>query len=243
MISTAARVSPRLIIAGVAAAGLLAVLALFLVRGMTYRGTVAWSNQLPGPVQSFFSSISEYGILGLIALFAVAALSARKREMTHLARGVAAGFGVIAAYVSSEVIKVLFSELRPCYNFTVTTIAACPEATDWSWPSNHATISVAIALAVLAMNPRLGILALPLAGLIGFSRVAVGVHYFHDVLAGALLATIAVIVITKVGTPPIARLLKWCRRFPLLDRLIAASLDQHRPRPPRHLRLDSARKA
>ena len=240
MISRAARLSPRLIIAGVAAVGSLAVLAPLLVRGMTYRGTVAWSSQLPGPVQSAFSSVSEYGILGLLALFAIAALKARRGGLTHLARGVAAGFGVIAAYASSEVIKVLFSELRPCHNFTVITIASCPEATDWSWPSNHATISVAIALAVLAMSPRLGLLALPLAGLIGFSRVAVGVHYYHDVLAGALLAAITVIVFAKVGTPPIARLLK---RFRLLDRLIAASPDQHRPLPPRHIRLDSARTA
>lgn len=241
MISRAARLSPRLLIPGVAAVGVLAVPALLLVRGMTYRDTVAWSDQLPGPVQSIFSSVSEYGILGLLALFAVAALSARRRGLTHLARGIAAGFGVIAAYVSSEAIKVVFSELRPCHNFTVTTIAACPEATDWSWPSNHATISVAIALAVLAMAPRLGILALPLAGLIGVSRVVVGVHYFHDVLAGALLATMAVIVVADVGTPPAARFLAWCRRFPLCDRLVALSPDQRRSRPPRAIRLGAAR--
>ncbi|WP_157773371.1 phosphatase PAP2 family protein [Brachybacterium vulturis] len=226
-----------------AAAGSLAVLVLLLVRGMTYRGTVAWSTHLPGPVQSFFSAVSEYGILGLLALFAVAALRARRRGLTHLARGIAAGFGVIAAYVSSEILKVLFSELRPCHHFTVATIAACPEAADWSWPSNHATISAAIALAVLSMAPRLGLLALPLAGLIGFSRVAVGVHYFHDVLAGVLLAALAVTVLTAVGTPPVARSLTWCRRFPLLDRLLTASPDRHRARPPRHVRLDSARTA
>lgn len=240
MISRAARLSPRLLIAGVVAAGSLAVLVLILVRGMTYRGTVAWSTHLPGPVQSFFWAVSEYGILVLLALFAVAALSARRRGVTHLARGVAAGLGVIAAYVSSEILKILVSELRPCHHFTVTTIAACPEVTDWSWPSNHSTIAAAIALAVLAMTPRLGLLILPLAGLIGFSRVAVGVHYFHDVLAGVLLAALVVIVFTRVGTPPIARSLTWCRRLPLLDRLITASPDQHRARPPRHVRPDSA---
>lgn len=243
MTSRASQLSPRLLIVGGAAVGLLGVLALLLVRGMTYRGTVAWSAGLPVPVQSVFSAVSEYGILGLIALFLLAALGARRRGPTHLARGIAAGFSVIAAYGASELIKVVVSELRPCHHFAVTTIDTCPEAMDWSWPSNHATISAAIALAVLSMSPRLGLVSLPLAGLIGVSRVVVGVHYFHDVLAGALLAALVVITFVRAGTPPVARLLTWCRRQPFLDRLIVASPDRRRRRSPRHLRPAPARTA
>lgn len=222
--SSAARPpSGWLLALAVGAAGALAVLALLLVRGMTYRGAVAWSDALPAGAKTFFDQASENGIYLLMVLFAAAVLIARRRGLERLALGIAAGVGVVASYASSELIKVLVGELRPCRNFDVATIAACPEAADWSWPSNHATISVAVALAVLAMSPRLGLLAVPLAGLIAFSRVAVGVHYFHDVLAGALLATFVVIVVSRYGGPPVERMLRWSCRLPILDRVMTGT--------------------
>lgn len=179
----------------------LAVIGLLSVRGMTYRDTVAWAADLPGLVQDIFTSISHYGIVALAALYAVGLLKARQRGVRHLARGVAAGFGVVAAYLSSEVLKAVVSQLRPCRNFAEETLATCPGAADWSWPSNHATIAAAIAVAILMMAPRLGLLALLLATLVALSRVVVGVHYFHDVLAGALLAVTLVTVVARLATP------------------------------------------
>lgn len=204
----------------------LCIVALLLVRGMTYRNTVEWSADLPGPVQGAFNVVSEYGIWVLIALFVLAAWQARRRGPQRLARGIAAGVGVVLAYSASEAVKVLVTELRPCHNFAESTIAACPGASDWSWPSNHATIAVAIAVAVLAMSPRLGLLSVPVAVLIGISRVVVGVHYFHDVVAGALLGATMVIICARWGTPLVAKGIAVARRNPTLDRLIVE-------RPPR----------
>ena len=95
-----------------------AVLALLLVRGMTYRATVAWSLDLHAAVQETFAVVSEYGVLALMTLFGAAALVARRDEVACLAKGVAAGVGVVLAYLSSEAIKVLVSELRPCHATT-----------------------------------------------------------------------------------------------------------------------------
>lgn len=198
-----------------------AVLALLLVRGMTYRSAVAAAAELPAPVRTGISGISEYGILGLMALFGIAILHARRQGLPALARGLAAGAGVVLAYLASETIKVLVSELRPCRNFAVETISACPDAADWSWPSNHATISAAIAVAVLVMSTRLALGALPLAGLIALSRVLVGVHYPHDVLAGAVLGALVVLLVARWGAPPVGRGLEACRRIPLLERTLA----------------------
>lgn len=57
----------------------------------------------------------------------------------------------------------------------------------WSFPSGHTSSSFAFATAVAANNKKLGVAAYVLAALIGFSRIYLGVHYFTDVLAGAVL--------------------------------------------------------
>ncbi|APX31709.1 hypothetical protein BH708_02090 [Brachybacterium sp. P6-10-X1] len=194
-----------------------AVLALLLVRGMAYRGAVGVAAELPSAVRTGIAGISEYGILGLMALFGIAILRARRRGPTALARGLAAGAGVVLAYLASETIKVLVAELRPCRNFAVETISPCPDAADWSWPSNHATISAAIAMAVLVMSVRLALGALPLAALTALSRVLVGVHYPHDVLAGAMLGALVVLLMARWGAPPVQRGLQRFRRAPQLE--------------------------
>lgn len=60
---------------------------------------------------------------------------------------------------------------------------------DYSFPSGHTTVSFAGALVCYRMLPRrYGIPALVLAGVIGFSRLYLGVHFPSDVLGGFLVA-------------------------------------------------------
>lgn len=68
---------------------------------------------------------------------------------------------------------------------------------DWaSWPSGHTTTSVAVALALATFFPRWRIPLLVLAVLIGLSRVIVNAHYLSDILAGAAVASLTVMVVT-----------------------------------------------
>jgi len=70
---------------------------------------------------------------------------------------------------------------------------------DFSFPSDHATATFAIAAAFLLHGMRrrgLGFLAAAL--LIAISRVYVGTHYASDVLGGALTGIIAAILIRSV---------------------------------------------
>jgi len=61
---------------------------------------------------------------------------------------------------------------------------------DPSFPSDHATGAFAIAVAICLRSRRVGYLALAMATILAFARVAVGVHYPGDVLAGAALGTL-----------------------------------------------------
>jgi undecaprenyl-diphosphatase len=67
-----------------------------------------------------------------------------------------------------------------------------------SFPAGHAATAFAGAVVLAYVAPRAMPLLLVLAGLIGFSRVYVGVHYPTDVLAGAILGA-AVAGVAIVG--------------------------------------------
>jgi undecaprenyl-diphosphatase len=57
----------------------------------------------------------------------------------------------------------------------------------FSFPSGHAAAATALAASATIAEPLLGTLVLPLAALVGYSRVRLRVHHVSDVLAGALL--------------------------------------------------------
>lgn len=63
-----------------------------------------------------------------------------------------------------------------------------------SFPSNHSTSAAIIAFAVMTIRPGLGAAAMVLALITGASRLAVGVHYPSDVLAGFILSVAAAFI-------------------------------------------------
>lgn len=79
--------------------------------------------------------------------------------------------------------------------------------TDFSFPSDHATMAGAVAVGLLLANRRWGIPAAVAAALMAFTRVYVGAHYPSDVLAGlalggsvAALGHVAVVpLLTRAG--------------------------------------------
>lgn len=68
-------------------------------------------------------------------------------------------------------------------------------AADASFPSDHATASFAIAIAILLRKRRLGIFALVAAAVLSVGRVALGYHYPSDVLTGAALGAVAALAL------------------------------------------------
>ena len=126
--------------------------------------------------------IGTDAVLGVFVLmFAWLVLKLRLRAFL-------AGAGVVVAYAVSEVVKLVVQEERPCR--TTPSLAPCPEPGDWSFPSNHSVVAGASAMAIWALHRTLGWVAAVCALTAAASRVVVGVHYVHDVLAGLALGAL-----------------------------------------------------
>ncbi len=149
---------------------------------------------------------AEAALLLLVATAGgIAVLSWRRarRSFWVLAAG---GVGVVMAYLLSELVKVLVAEDRPCRALDVTAVLPCPPVGDWSWPSNHATLAAAFATACLLAAPRVTPWVCAVALLVAGSRVAAGVHYVHDVLAGLVVGSAVVLLAVMLLRPLLRRL-------------------------------------
>ena len=149
-----------------------------------YLEIATFAAESPSWLRGLAAVLTEALVVVLIAILAVLVWT-RRGDREALVRSSLAFVVIGIAYLVSETIKSGWQVDRPCRK--IATIVTCPEVGDWSFPSNHATIAGAAAVAVLWSSWVLGTLAVVIALVEGASRVFVGVHYPHDVLAGLLL--------------------------------------------------------
>ncbi|MFJ6217224.1 phosphatase PAP2 family protein [Streptomyces sp. NPDC092296] len=168
------------------------------------------AGSAPGWLDSAVSWIGEYGILlGLAALCLTAWLRARRRPDAPVAVAAVAWapLAVALAEILNIPIRALVSRPRPFVNHTGLQVLASGKD-DFSFVSDHATMTMAVAVALLLVERRLGIAAVGLALLEGFCRVFMGVHYPTDVLGGYALGTAVVLLLAPLAT---AVLVPLCR--------------------------------
>lgn len=94
--------------------------------------------------------------------------------------------------IGNVILKNVFARPRPCdIDTAVQLLLARPHG--HSFPSGHSINSMSAAVAIFLCNKKIGIPALILAGLIGFSRMYLFVHFPTDVLVGFVVAVLVAI--------------------------------------------------
>ncbi|MFJ8826305.1 phosphatase PAP2 family protein [Streptomyces sp. NPDC102467] len=172
-----------------------------------YRGITDFAHDTPSWFQHLMEVWTELGLLLFAVLFVVAWARARRGDPRAFAVAVLAPLATAVAYVCSELLKSGIDEERPCraVSGALASLVDCPAYGDWSFPSNHATIAAAAAVGLALAWPKVGLLTVPMAILMAFSRVFVGVHYPHDVAVGLLLGTLVTFLVVRLLTRPGAR--------------------------------------
>ncbi|MGX1545318.1 phosphatase PAP2 family protein [Streptomyces adustus] len=92
--------------------------------------------------------------------------------------------------------------------------------TDYSFVSDHATITMAIGVGLFVTNRRFGLLGIALAMLEGFCRVYMGVHYPTDVVGGFALGTAVALLLSPPAMLMLTPLMKAVDRSPRAGVLI-----------------------
>jgi undecaprenyl-diphosphatase len=153
-----------------------------------------WINQFAGQHfwwDHFFESLTTYGPYLYIAVLLILAI----RPSSRLAA--INGFLTAVLSIGINFLIGMFS-YRPRPFVTHHVHMLLPHVADSSFPSDHTTGSMAIALAIWFYNRKLGTPLIFVAFFIGFSRIYVGHHYPTDVLGGILIGVGAAFLIYKL---------------------------------------------
>lgn len=148
----------------------------------------------------FYVNASEALFVATLAIVFLAAHGTRFAEWRRasVAAVLSAGLGLVVGKVISE----LVDRARPFVADPHGVHLFSGHAADPGFPSDHATAAFAIAVAILLRKRGWGIAALVAATVLAIGRVALGVHYPSDVLAGAALGSAAALAL---WAPPLRR--------------------------------------
>lgn len=159
------------------------------------------------------------GIMSILTVMLIVVLAAialyagwrawRRSDRERLAAVSWTAAGTCVAVGCGLILKQVFQESRPCLAMpNVVTVQACPGPTDYSFPSDHTTVAAALAAGLWLIDRRLGAIGAALALLEGISRVYLGQHYPHDVLAAFVLSCLVVFGSWMLVRRPLTHLLR-----------------------------------
>jgi len=149
-------------------------------------------------VLRFFALQAQFFFVGLLA--AVFLVRGKWRTVSGRHGVIAAGFSAALALGLAQVISHIWERPRPYLAHPDSAHLFISAAHDSSFPSDHATASFAIAVALFLRHRKVGAVALVMATVVSVARVAVGTHYPGDVLAGAVLGSASALLL---WIPPI----------------------------------------
>lgn len=170
----------------------------------------------------------------LFAVVLVALWASWKRQ--YQVPAILAGGSALLALGFGQVLAHAMPRLRPFLAGPATLLIH--HSADSSFPSDHATLTFAIAAMIFAFHRRLGAVLALLALWVAVARVYVGAHYPGDVLGGAALGVVTSMVVIRAtrvewGAEALERIVRLLARLRLVAReeiVAGETLVTNRPR-------------
>jgi undecaprenyl-diphosphatase len=158
-----------------------------------------------------FSDLEKASIPLMIVITAALWLLARPGGDRKWKLASGSGFTAAAlALVVNLAIHTIWDRPRPYETHTIS--HPWTTSTDASFPSDHASASLAIAFTVLAFDLPIGVLFLIVAALIAAGRVFIGAHYPGDIGASILVALVSAVLVVRFARPLVAFLVRLVER-------------------------------
>lgn len=158
-----------------------------------------WINSAAGAsplLDSAMMAISQVGVPLMVLAVVLQWWSGTDRYHVRHAC-LSAGLSFLLGLAINQFILLFIHRIRP-YDAGVTHLLIAPSA-DWSFPSDHATASMAIVAAFALQGlPRRTLALLAVAVLVCWSRVFIGTHYVSDVVGGALTACLGAVAVRLI---------------------------------------------
>lgn len=141
----------------------------------------------------WYVQAAEALFIGMLLLVIVCAHGPRFASWRRAA--VAAGLSAGLSLAIGKLISELVQRARPFVAHPHAVHLFARHVADAGFPSDHATASFAIAVAVVLRKRWWGYVLLIAAAVLSVGRVALGFHYPSDVLAGAALGTLSALAL------------------------------------------------
>ncbi|WP_330265949.1 phosphatase PAP2 family protein [Streptomyces griseorubiginosus] len=156
--------------------------------------------------------VGEYGILfGMVLLILWCWWGVRRRGGEDAASSVAAlvwaPLAAALAVLVNVPIRGFVERPRPFRTHEGLEVLVSGK-TDYSFVSDHATITMAMAVALFVAHRKFGVVGILLALLEGFCRVYMGVHYPTDVVGGFALGTAVALLLSPLAMALLTPLMK-----------------------------------
>ncbi len=161
-----------------------------------------FARDLPGWLDSVLSFLGEYGVpLASVLMLLVAWNWARRqRDAPSAVAGVLwAGLASGIALVLNVPVRAIVQRPRPFVAHPGQLDLLTNHQANGSFASDHATFTAAIAVGLLLIHRKFGLIAAGLAAFEGFLRVFMGVHYPTDVVGGYALGTSTVLLLAPLA--------------------------------------------
>jgi undecaprenyl-diphosphatase len=204
-------------------------------------GSIDWSlvlhinglaRHLPSWLDSTLAFLGEYGVPLASVLLVVAGWNWAR----HRPDAPAAVAGMLWAGLASGIalmlnipVRAIVQRQRPFVSHPGQLDLLTSHQANGSFASDHATFTMAVAIGLLLVNRKLGLVAGGLAAAEGFLRVFMGVHYPSDVVGGYALGTATVLLLAPLAMAVLVPLTRSAARTAAAPLIVAQERTARRP--------------